>query len=154
MRPELPLTFRKATEADAGLFVSLEAQVQLPRLYAPTLDPARAAGEIRCNTLFFICWGDEAIGTAAYRRQQDGNASLSNVSVIPALQGRGVAQAAMRFLLRCCADAPRIVLVTHPENAAALRPYRSFGFVVEARREDPFGDGEPRLVLVTHPRTA
>jgi ribosomal protein S18 acetylase RimI-like enzyme len=72
---------------------------------------------------------------------------ISNVAVEPACQGQGIARAAMEFLLERNHAAPRIELVTHPENAAALRLYGSLGFVVEGRRENCFGDGEPRLLL-------
>jgi ribosomal-protein-alanine N-acetyltransferase len=54
----------------------------------------------------------------------------------------------MTRFLEQCKEAPRVDLVTHPQNDIALKLYTSLGFKVESREENYFGDGEPRLVLV------
>jgi ribosomal-protein-alanine N-acetyltransferase len=71
----------------------------------------------------------------------------SNLAIIPAYRRRGIGRAAVLFLLDKSNGAPRIDLVTHPENDGALRLYMSLGFRIESRKENYFGDGEPRLVL-------
>lgn len=142
------MEFRRAAADSAATFVALDGEVAAPRLYAPTLDPARAAAEIAGNDLFLVRLGGEVVGTAACRVDGGGSFYLSsNNAVRSGHQGRGIGRAAVAFLLARYPAARRAWLVTHPEYAAALRLYGHFGFVVGGRREDCFGDGEPRLGL-------
>ena len=41
----------------------------------------------------------------------------------------------------------RIDLVTHPHNSKIIGLYLSYGFIIEAWKDNHFGDGEPRIVL-------
>ena len=67
--------------------------------------------------------------------------------VIPEFQGQGVAREVLTRLLKELKDVKRVDLVTHPDNQKALQLYQSLGFIVESRKENYFGDGEPRLIL-------
>ena len=141
------LRFVRARLADAARFLALEREIDTPRLYRPAATRAAAEAEIRRTCLYFLWLGRRQVGTIAWRRCSDGSIEISNLAVRPRYRGRGCARAAMLFVLRKHARAKRFMLVTHPENAAALRLYAARGFSVRASRENFFGDGEPRLVL-------
>ena len=143
----MDLVYRQGSADDAPLFVSLEAKVENPRIYGPTLDVAQAVRDITGSSFFFICRDGTPVGTIAYKYVEDGGVYLSNVAVDPAHQGQGIARIAMEHFLSECRNAPYSFLVTHPENSKALALYQSLGFVVQGHREDYFGDGEPRLIL-------
>ena len=141
------LTLQQATAQDATTLVAFEHKVADPKIYGPKLDVAGALEEIKKNTFYFIKRGDAIIGTAAFRLRTDKSVYISNVAVDPTYRRQGVAQAVMSNILEKCKEAPRVDLVTHPENKKALHLYTSLGFKVESRKENYFGDGEPRLVL-------
>ena len=52
-------------------------------------------------------------------RRDDGSAYFSSIAVDPDFRRRGIARAAMLFLLEEAWDCDPIELVTHPDNAAA-----------------------------------
>jgi ribosomal protein S18 acetylase RimI-like enzyme len=139
--------------ADAEEFLRLEQNLDARRLYHPATTRQDALREIRRTRLYFLKLGEELAGTAAYRRREDGTVEISNLAVQPAYRGRGIARQAMEKLLAMNRGAPRLDLITHPENAAALALYLSLGFTVRKSLPDCFGDGEPRLQLV-RPRVA
>ncbi len=141
------LKFQQATDQDVDSFLALERRSGDPRLYGPLTGPEDALREINTSTLLFIHVGDALVGTAGYRVRPDKSVYVGNVSIDPDYRRQGIARAAMIFILDVNNAAPRIDLVTHPENEPALRLYLSLGFKVESRQENFFGDGEPRLVL-------
>jgi ribosomal protein S18 acetylase RimI-like enzyme len=136
-----------ATIKDVDALVAFEPKVADPKIYGPTLDRPGAVQEITSNQFYLIKMGDIVVGTAAYRSRPDESIYISNVAIEPIYRRRGIARAAMWFILGKLKGTRRIDLVTHPENKNALRLYASFGFKVESRQENYFGDGEPRLVL-------
>jgi [ribosomal protein S18]-alanine N-acetyltransferase len=144
---EKTLTFERARVGEADSLVTFEQRVADPRLYGTPSDLQRARREIRRNRLYFVKSGDAIVGTAAFCSKPGNRVYISNVAVDPRYRRQGIARAAVSFILERCSGASRIELVTHPENEAALRLYSSFGFKVQSRHENYFGDGEPRLVL-------
>jgi ribosomal protein S18 acetylase RimI-like enzyme len=145
------LTLQPATLQDVETVVAFESELADPRIYGPMLDVPGALEEIKKNTFCFLKTGDIVVGTAAYRLRADNSVYISNLAVDRAYRGQGVARSIMLFILEKCKEAPRVDLVTHPENNHALQLYTSLGFKVESRKENYFGDGEPRLVLVLTP---
>ena len=143
-----PLIFKRAISEDASILVDLENRVAEPKTYGQPLDFDGAVREINNNAFYFIKSDGVIVGTAAYLQRPDKSVYLSNIALDPTYRNRGIGRKTMLFLLTENSDANRIDLVTHPENQAALRLYMSFGFEVESRKENYFGDGEPRLVLV------
>lgn len=142
------LKYRRAADGDASAFLALELAIEQPRLYAPVRTVEAAADEIRKNVLHIGTLGDVDVAAGAYRVAPDGAAYLSNISVRPDFQRRGIARAMVAFLLEQVQGARTVTLVTHPKNAVAIGLYRSFGFIVTSRKPDMFGDGEPRLVMI------
>jgi ribosomal protein S18 acetylase RimI-like enzyme len=141
------LALEPATIKDVDTLVAFEQKVADPKIYGPTLDAPSAVQEITSNQFYLIKMGGVVVGTAAYRSRPDESVYISNVAIDPMFRRRGIARAALSFLLAKLKGTRRIDLVTHPENKNALHLYASFGFKVESRQENYFGDGEPRLVL-------
>ncbi len=53
----------------------------------------------------------------------------------------------MELLFEKLKDYKKLTLCVHPDNHAR-KLYGSFGFKVESRKENYFGDGEPRLIMI------
>lgn len=128
--------------------LDLEKRVAVPRIYEPRVRIEDAINEIETNTLYFIKYCDQIIGSASFRMQDDGSAYIGNVAVDPLYRRQGVARSAMKFLIGHLGHAARLELVTHPENRHALRLYASLDFRTEAEIANYFGDGEPRVKCV------
>ena len=141
------ISFVQAVPSDAQSFIALQEQATDRKLWGPIDGPERALREIAENTLLLLRAGDETVGSVAYRVRPDRSVYISNVIVAPSARGQGYARSALSFVLEMNRGAPRVDLVTHPENEPALQLYRSLGFAVESRKDNYFGDGEPRLVL-------
>jgi ribosomal protein S18 acetylase RimI-like enzyme len=147
------LTFLRATPADADRLAAHEQRVANPRLYGQPLDRDACVREITNNVLYFVEVDGALVATAAWKLRDDGSAYLSNIAVDPDFRRRGIARAATHFLLEEAKGCTQIDLVTHPDNAAAIALYCSLGFVVESRKENYFGDGEPRVVMLRGDRS-
>ena len=141
------IEFLQATAKDAQTFIILQERSTDLKLYGPVGGLEQALQEIRENALYLLRIRNNIIGSVAYRVRPDESVYISNVVVAPEHRRQELARAAISFILEMNKDAPRIDLVTHPENEPALGLYVSLGFKVESRRENHFGDGEPRLVL-------
>ena len=76
------------------------------------------------------------------------HAYLSGLAIDPRFQGQGIGREASKLILNKLKDIKRINIITHPDNAVALKLYQSLGFIIESRKENYYSDGEPRLVLV------
>ena len=142
------LALRRARLSDAEAFLRLEQNLGCARIYHPVGSRAEALRELRRTCLYFIRLGGRIAGTVAYRLRNDGSIEISNLALQPEYRRLGLARAAMQYILALHPHAVRFELVTHPENGAALRLYRSLGFRLSGRLENCFGDGEPRLRLV------
>jgi len=139
--------FEQATENQADMLVEFEQTIAVPKLYSKPLDLPGAIKEIQENIYYFIKHDGVLVGTAAYCKREDGSCYISNMAVGPAYRGQGIARAALELLMDKCANSHRIDLVTHPENFRSIPLYESFGFVIESRIENYYGDGEPRVVM-------
>jgi ribosomal protein S18 acetylase RimI-like enzyme len=146
-RDAAELAFVRATAADADRLAAHEQRVADLKLYGQPLDRAVCLREIASNVLYFVEVNGALAATAAWELRDDGSAYLSSIAVDPHYRRRGIARAAMIFLLEEAKGCPRIDLVTHPDNAAAIGLYRSLGFAIERRQDNYFGDGEPRVVM-------
>ena len=141
------ISFVQATARDVESFIALQEQSTDRKLWGAVDDIEKGLREIAENTLLLLRADDETVGSVAYRIRPDGSVYISNVIVAPSARGRGYARSALSFILEVNKDAPRVDLVTHPENERALRVYQSLGFAIECCKDNYFGDGEPRLVL-------
>ncbi len=106
-----------------------------PRDFSDTLVAEGAAAEVLG---YAVCW------TLA------GESHLLNIAVDPACRGRGVGRALLSECLRRAArgGATLIFLEVRSGNEAALRLYRSMGFVFRGIRKGYYTDtGEDAVVL-------
>ena len=141
------IQFLQATANESETFIALQERSTDLKLCGPVGGLEDALREITENILYLLRTHDGVVGSVAYRVRPDGSVYISSMVVDSEHRRRGFARAAMSYILELNKDAPRIDLVTHPENERALRLYLSLGFKIESRRENYFGDGEPRLVL-------
>ena len=117
------------------------------KTYSPLLTEHEWFEEIQKSTVYLIKRSDVVVGNISYERKDDSHAYISGLAIDPRFRNQGIARKALLMMLEELKDMKRIDLVTHPENEVAIKLYQSLGFVVESRKENYFGDGEPRLVL-------
>jgi ribosomal protein S18 acetylase RimI-like enzyme len=99
-------------------------------------------------TIYLILKDNAVVGDTSYEKMPDGSFHVTGLVIEPQYQKQGIGRQAMKMILDELKDAKRIELVTHPENAPAIKIYTSFGFKIKERIENYFGDGEPRIRLV------
>ncbi len=142
------ITFQKATIEDVDTFLELEKKVSHVKMYSAILDKEEARKEIEHNEVYFIKKGDTIVGSTEYTIKSPEHAYMGGLVIEPAYQGQGIARKAIEFRLNKLKNMKRIDLVTHPHNGKIIKMYLSYGFVIEAWKDNYYGDGEPRLVLV------
>ncbi|TSC74309.1 MAG: acetyltransferase [Parcubacteria group bacterium Gr01-1014_44] len=142
------ITFQKATVDDVKIFIELEKKVAHLKIYSGIIDEGEARKEIENNEVYFIRKGNEVIGSTEYQMKGPNEAYLGGLVIDPLFQGQGIARQAIEFRLNKLENVKRVWLVTHPHNSKIIRLYLSYGFIIEAWKDNYYGDGEPRLVLV------
>ncbi|OGG59709.1 hypothetical protein A2765_03920 [Candidatus Kaiserbacteria bacterium RIFCSPHIGHO2_01_FULL_56_24] len=148
----IEVTLDKASMQDVDTFLALERKVSGLPTYSPTLSEEEMRRDLETGVAYLIKHENTPIGSIMYDEKGD-VAYISYMVVDPAYQGRGVARKALISVLEELKGKRRIELVTHPDNAKALKLYQSLGFIVEGRKENYYGDGEPRLMLVKENQT-
>lgn len=141
------ITLKLATEKDISVYFELEKSIVHSKTYSFASDENEVKEEFRNNIIYFIQNNDEIVGSIQYEIKNLDYVSISGLIVSSKFQGRGIGSEAFEQILEKIKDLKRIDLVTHPDNIPALKLYKTFGFVVESRVEDYYGDGEPRLIL-------
>jgi ribosomal protein S18 acetylase RimI-like enzyme len=141
------INFQKATTDDADKYIELEKKVAHLKIYSGIVDREEAKKEIENNEVYFIVQDNKIIGSTEYQVRDGNEAYLGGLVIDPDFQGQGIARQAIEFKLDKLKDVKRLWLVTHPHNSKIIRMYLSYGFAIEAWKDNYFGDGEPRLVL-------
>ncbi|TSC60351.1 MAG: N-acetyltransferase GCN5 [Parcubacteria group bacterium LiPW_15] len=142
------MLLKKATVADIPALLEVEKSVAGNKVYSPILDKEEWEEELKKCVVYLIEEEGRIAGDISYELKSPEHAYLSGLVVTPQFQGKGIARAALAQILDQLKDMKRIDLVTHPDNVAALKLYQSFGFIIETKKEDYYGDGESRLILV------
>lgn len=142
------LNLKKATVADIPILLGLEKSVLGTNTYSPMLEEGEWKEELQNGTVYLIKEDNAVVGNISYEKKGGNNAHISGLVVDPRFSGRGIARESLKRVINELKDFKRIDLVTHPDNLVALGLYQSFGFIIESRKENYYGDGEPRLVLV------
>ena len=138
----------KATEADIPALIELEKSVPRTHIYSPMLEAAEWHEEFAKGVVVYLIRKDGRLaGNASYEKKSENHIYLTGLLIRPEFQGQGVAREVLNRFLDEFKNVGRIDLVTHPDNKIALKLYESLGFVVESRKENYYGDGEPRLIL-------
>lgn len=141
------ITFRKATKEDVPIYIELE-KLAPSDIYARITDEQAVEKEIENNEVYLILKDDKVIGTTEYTMKSPDHAYLGGLLIHPDFRGQGIGRKAAEFRLNQLKGIKRIDLHTHPRNSRIIRLYLSLGFVIEAWKDNYFGDGEPRLVIV------
>ncbi len=142
------ILLEKVTVKDIDQYLAIEKSVIGPKTYSGIKDENEAKEEFRNNQIYFIKKDGKIVGTIQYEMKSHDHAYLSGLVIDPHFQGQGIGCEASKLILNKLKNMKRINVVTHPDNAAALKLYQSLGFIIESRKENYYGDGEPRLVLV------
>jgi len=143
-----PVTLREAELKDIPALLEIEKGVAGTNIFSPMLEADEWQEELQKGKVFLIEKDNAVIGNLSYVQKDDDHVYISGLVVSPEFQGQGIARKILTGLLEEFKNVQRIDLVTHPDNHRALNLYQSLGFVIESRKEDYYGDGEPRLVLV------
>lgn len=145
-KEKISLSLQEASEADIETLLEIERSVAGTHTYSALLTAEEQKGELEKGTVYLIKNGSAAVGYISYEQKGPEHIYISGLAVKPESQGKGFAREAMTRLIAEHPEAKRIDLVTHPDGPG-LKLYESLDFVVEERKENYFGDGEPRLVL-------
>ncbi|MBI2003427.1 MAG: GNAT family N-acetyltransferase [Parcubacteria group bacterium] len=144
----MSIEFKRATTEDIPTLIFIEKSVAGTKIYSPMLDEKEWAEEIEKSVVYLVLKDNIVVGNVSYEIKDSDYVYISGFAIDSRFQKQGIGREVLTRLLEEFKDKKRIDLVTHPDNEAALKLYKSFGFVVESRKENYFGDGEPRLVLV------
>jgi ribosomal protein S18 acetylase RimI-like enzyme len=139
---------REAGLTDIPDLIDVEKSVSGTKLYSPLLEEGEWKEELQKSVVYLIEKESKIVGDVSYEKKSDNHIYISGLAINPRFQRQGIAREVLKQILEKFRDVKRIDLVTHPDNPA-LKLYQSFGFVVESRKENYFGDGEPRLILVS-----
>jgi ribosomal-protein-alanine N-acetyltransferase len=141
------ITLAQATIADSDAYLSLEKQVG-GKTYAALKTEKEYLEETKTATIYLFKIEGKVIGHITYHAKVDGTVHLGGFAIEPKYQGKGFGRASMELILALAQNAPKIDLVTHPDNFKAIGLYESFGFKITERKVNYYGDGEPRVILV------
>ncbi len=141
------MNLRKATIEDLETLLSIEKSVSNLKTYSALITQDEWKKELSKSIVYLIEKDGVAVGDISYEIKEDGHAYLSGFAIIPDFQGRGIGREALTKVLEELKSMRRVDLVTHPHNTPAIMLYLSFGFIIEAWKDNYFGDGEPRIVL-------
>ena len=141
------IELKQAGITDIPVLLEIERSVAGAKTYSAYLTEDEWEEEMQKSKVYLIEKGIKIVGNTSYEIKDADHAYLSGLAIMPEFQGHGIGREVIARLLDELKDIKRIDLVTHPDNERAIKLYESFGFVVESRKENYFGDGEPRLVL-------
>lgn len=139
---------KRATYEDIPALIEIEQTAAGTKIYVPMLTEDEWLVALDIGTVYLINKKGVVVGDISYEKKGEHHVHISGLVVMPQFQGQGIAREALTEVLVELEGFERIDLVTHPDNEKALKLYQSLGFVVESRKENFFGDGEPRLILV------
>ena len=104
-------------------------------------------GYVKNSIVYLIKNNDDIVGSISYDVIDSNHADISGLVIKPQFQKQGLARRAMELLLEKLKNYKKLSLCVHPDNHAR-KLYESFGFQVESRKENYYGDGEPRLIMI------
>lgn len=142
------INLRKATVDDLKTLVLIEKSLLNLKTYSALVTEDEWKKELSKSVVYLIKKDGAVVGNISYELKENNHAYLSGFAIMPEFQGQGIGREVLRKILEELKDMDRIDLVTHPHNTSAIMLYLSLGFIIEAWKDNYFGDGEPRIVLV------
>ena len=136
----------RATTKDIQTLLEIEKTTIGLKVYSGYFNEEDVKGYVKNSVVFLIKNDNDIVGSISYDIIDSNHADVSGLVIKPEFQKKGLARMAMELLFKKLKDYKKLSLVVHPDNHA-LKFYESFGFKVESRKENYFGDGEPRVVM-------
>jgi len=141
------LILKRASKKDIETLLFIERSLDNLKIYSPILINEEMKESLEKSVKYIIEKQGEVVGSYSYEIKSKDNVNIGGPAILPEFQGRGIGKEITRRILEELKDYKRIDLEIHPDNLISLKLFKSFGFVVESRIENYFGDGEPRLIL-------
>ena len=126
---------QRISRDDFDAYLALEKRTE-SKTYTAAQNLEEVEEEFLQGPMYFIKQGDTVVGTVSYSIKDDGSVYLNGLAIDPDHQGLGLGRATLEQILAQVKDAPRVWLVTHPENERAITLYESFGFKITDRIEN------------------
>lgn len=136
----------RATIKDIQALLEIEKTTIGLRVYSGYYNEKEIEEWIANEIVYLIKKDGMIVGSIAYEIKDNNHAHISGLVVKTEFQKQGLAREAMNLLFEELKEFKQFSLTVHPDNHA-IKPYESFGFIVESRKENYFGDGEPRLIM-------
>ena len=146
------IILKRATVDDALILLEIEKTTIGQKTYSGYFTEEHFTEEkirsyINESVIYLIKKDNLVVGNISYEIKSENCAYISDLVIKPEFQKQGVAREAMRKILEELKGYKKIDIVVHPDNVGAVKLYKSFGFIEEARKENYYGDGEPRLIF-------
>jgi len=141
------ITLERTTVKDVDVFLDTERSVDGSPTYSAMTYRDDALTAIKKEVVYLIRENDQIVGSVMYKMEAPDHAHINGLAIYPKFQNRGIGTAAMKKVLEELKGISTIGLVTHPDNARAIKLYESLGFTLGERIENYFGDGKPRVVM-------
>ncbi len=137
----------RATTRDIQILLAIEKTTIGLKLYSGYFTEKEVEEYVKNSVVYLIKNDNDIVGSISYDVMDSDHADISGLVVKPEFQKQGMARMAMELLFEKLKDYKKLSLCVHPDNHAR-KLYESFGFKMESRKENHFGDGEPRLIMV------
>lgn len=144
----MALKFRKAEISDVKAILDIEKSAADKYTYSPILDEQEVKEYILDENVYLIYFEDKVVGSISYKETGGNHAHIGGLVVYPKYQRQGIGTEAIKWILNELKDYKKVSLVTHPDNANALKIYQKAGFKKGKVIENYFGDGQPRVELI------
>lgn len=144
--PKIEIELQQLSLEDIDRYLEIEKRVE-SKTYLAAQNREEAEEEFALGPMYFIKLRDQVVGAVSYSKQEDGSVYVNGLAIDPLFQRQGLGREVLTQILEQVKLAPRVWLVTHPDNGSAVSLYESFDFKITDRIEDFEGSGEPRIVL-------
>lgn len=137
----------RATIKDIQTLLEIEKATIGLKIYSGYFNEKEIKEWISGDIIYLIKNESTIVGSISYEINNENHAHISGLVIRPEFQKQGLVKQAMALLLDELKIFKHLSLAVHPDNHA-VKLYESFGFVIESRKENYFGDGEPRLIMI------
>lgn len=143
----MKITYKRATTEDISTLIVMEKSIEGSKTYLAMIEKSEWEEAMEDGLVYILEKEGAIIGNATYEIKSPNHVYISGLLILPEFQGKGLGKQVMNDILQEIGKVKRVDLVTHPDNFKAIRLYEFFGFIIESRKENYFGDGEPRLIM-------
>lgn len=141
------MELKRATIEDVQKLLEIEKTTIGLKVYSGYFNEKEVEEYVKKSVVYLIKNKDDIIGSISYDVIDSNHTDISGLVIKPKFQKQGFGRMAMKLLFEKLKGCKKLSLCVHPDNHAR-KFYESFGFKVESRKENYFGDGEPRLIMV------